>query len=58
MMHSNSVARLVRLGKRGVVIALLGLVLTATSAPASASASGVPHIAHVQGGQGDGPLVP
>jgi len=57
-MRSNSVARLVRLGKRSLLIALLGLVLTATVAPASASAGGVPHIARVQGGQGDGPLVP
>jgi hypothetical protein len=58
LMQSKSVARLVRLGKRSLLIALLGLVLTAAIAPGSALPGGLPHIVHVQDGQGDSPLVP
>jgi hypothetical protein len=54
----KSVARLVRLGKRGVAVALLAVFVAAAALPASASAGGLPHIVHVSDGQGDSPLVP
>ncbi len=57
-MHMKSVARLVRLGKRSVAVALVAMFLAAATLPASASAGALPHVVHVKDGQGDSPMMP
>lgn len=57
-MRTSSVSRVVRLGKRGVMVALLAVVVTAAVVPSSVFAWSLPHIVHVKDGQGDSPLVP
>lgn len=56
---NSVVSRLVRLGKRGVAVALVSVLLTSAAVPPSAFADHAQHIAHTaDDGQGDSPQVP
>jgi hypothetical protein len=55
---TSVVSRLLRLGKRGVLVTLFSLVLTSAAVPSSAFAANLPHLMHPTDGQGDSPLVP
>jgi hypothetical protein len=52
------VAQLVRVGKRSLAVALLAVVLGATTVPASAFDGQVQYVTHPTDGQPDSPLVP
>jgi hypothetical protein len=58
----SAISRWVRVGKRSVLVALFGLLVTSAAVPATSLAKSLPnpspHIVHTADGQGDSPLVP
>jgi hypothetical protein len=59
---TSAAARLARIGKRSVVVALFALLVASAALPANVLAAGVTHgvshVVHTTDGQGDSPLVP
>lgn len=59
MQYINSaMSRLLRFGKRSVLVALFAAVLTSGAVPATTFASQSAHFIHPNDGVGDSPLVP